>query len=291
MRRFFALLLGLSLVAPSLSFAQTIAKPSLWHVRGAHADVYLLGSVHILPPGVQWRSAPIQGAISRADVFVFEVPQDEKSLARLQVMIAAKGMLPPGQNLRTLLSKSAQADFDAVLASSGLAPSAVERSRPWLAGLQLLFAEIARHKFSVENGVDAQLVAHAMKAGKPLRYLETVEQQFAVLAPEDRKLEMEQFEAGLKDLKDIAAQVQPMVDAWAAGDQKKLDRLINGDLDRFPAARKALLDDRNRAWLPQITAMLKEKGTFLVTVGAGHLTGPRGLPALLRKAGHKVEGP
>jgi uncharacterized protein YbaP (TraB family) len=291
MRRFLALLLGLSLLSPSLSLAQTVARPSLWHVRGAKADVYLLGSVHILPPGVQWRSAPIQGAITRADVFVFEVPQDEKSLARLQVMIAAKGMLPPGQTLRALLSKSARADFDAVLASSGLAPSAVERSRPWLAGLQLLFAEIARHKFAVENGVDSQLAAEAVKAGKPLRYLETVEQQFAVLAPEDRRLEMEQFEAGLKDLKDIASQVQPMVDAWAAGDQKRLDRLVNGDLDRFPAARKALLDDRNRAWLPQITAMLKEKGTFLVTVGAGHLTGPQGLPALLRKAGHKVDGP
>ncbi len=190
-----------------------------------------------------------------------------------------------------MLSSSARADFDAVLASSGLAPSAVERSRPWLAGLQLLFAQIAKHNFAVENGVDSQLAAHAMKAGRPLRYLESVEQQFAVLAPDDHALEMEQFEAGLKDLRDIAGQVQPMVDAWAAGDQKTLDRLINGDLDRFPAARKALLDDRNRAWLPQITAMLKEKGTFLVTVGAGHLTGATGLPTLLRKAGYKVQGP
>lgn len=291
MNKLFALLLTAFLLTPTLSSAQTVARPSLWHVRGAQADVYLLGSVHILPPGVQWRSKPIRDAIARADVFVFEVPQDAKALARLQEMIAARGTLPPGQNLRDLLSQSARADFDAVLVSSGLAPSAVERSRPWLAGLQLLFAQIAKHNFAVENGVDSQLAAQAMKAGKPLRYLETVEQQFAVLAPEDRALEMEQFEAGLKDLMDIAGQVQPMVDAWAAGDQKTLDRLVNGDLDSFPAARKALLDDRNRAWLPQITAMLKEKGTFLVTVGAGHLTGPQGLPALLRKAGHKVAGP
>ena len=46
MRRFFALLLGLVLLSPTLSFAQTVARPSLWHVRGANADVYLLGSVH-----------------------------------------------------------------------------------------------------------------------------------------------------------------------------------------------------------------------------------------------------
>ncbi len=28
---------------------------------------------------------------------------------------------------------------------------------------------------------------------------------------------------------------------------KALDEMINGELDQFPAARKALLDDRNQA--------------------------------------------
>jgi uncharacterized protein YbaP (TraB family) len=37
--------------------------------------------------------------------------------------------------------------------------------------------------------------------------------------------------------------------------------------------------------------MLKEKHVFFITVGAGHLTGPTGVPALLRKDGFKVEGP
>ena len=291
MRRIFALFAGFLLLVPVAATAQTIARPSLWHVQGRQGDVYLLGSVHILPPDVQWRSPPIQDAIARADVFAFEVPQDKKSQAQVQALIAAKGYLPPGQSLRPLLKKSAQADFDAVLASSGLAPSAVENTRPWLAGLQLLFAQIAKLKFAVENGVDSQLIAEAERAGKPLRYLETIEQQFALLAPDDRALEMEEFEAGLKDLKDIGGEIQPMVNAWSKGDQKTLDRLINGDLDRFPKARKALLDDRNKAWVPQIAAMLKEKQTVMVTVGAGHLTGPKGLPALLRKAGYKVSGP
>ena len=52
-----------------------------------------------------------------------------------------------------------------------------------------------------------------------------------------------------------------------------------------------LLDDRNQRWVPQIEAMLKEKHIFFITVGAGHLTGPKGVPALLRKAGYKVTGP
>ena len=102
---------------------------------------------------------------------------------------------------------------------------------------------------------------------------------------------MEEFESGLKDLRDVSAEIQPMVDAWGTGDQEKLGVLVNGDLDEFPAARKALLEDRNARWLPQIEAMLGETHTFFITVGAGHLIGPQGVPALLRKAGYKVTGP
>jgi uncharacterized protein YbaP (TraB family) len=139
--------------------------------------------------------------------------------------------------------------------------------------------------------VDSVLMAEADKNHKDMRYLETITEQFALLAPDDRKLEIEEFESGLKDLRDIAGDIEPMVKAWSVGDQARLDKLINGDLDEFPQARKMLLDDRNRRWVPKIQAMLKEKHVFFVTVGAGHLTGASGLPALLRRAGYKVTGP
>ena len=289
MKKLLALLFVVFLFTPV--HADTVATPALWHVRGQGGDVYLLGSVHILPPDVQWRSPAIRAALGRADIFVFEVPQDEKTITQLQQLIAAKGYLPNGQSLRQQVRPSLRADYDAALAASGLPAAAVDRMRPWLAGLQIMFAQIAKQKFSADNGVDKQLAAQAAKIGKPIRYLETIEEQFALLAPDDRALEMEEFEAGLKDLRDVVAKVQPLVDVWSKGDVKALDEMINGELDQFPAARKALLDDRNQAWLPKIRAMLGEKRTFFVAVGAGHLTGPKGLPALLRRAGYQVEGP
>lgn len=287
-KRILPLVLGLLLAAPAA--AKTVT-PSLWHVKGPQGDVYLLGSIHILPPGVQWRSPAITAATARSDVFVFEVPTDAKAVQHLQGLVAANGSLPQGESLRASLHPEAQGDFDAAVTASGLQPAAIDHERPWLAGLQMMFTQIAQKGFDRDNGVDTQLLADANKAGKQTRYLETIDQQFALLAPEDRKLELEEFESGLKDLRDVTAEIQPMVDAWGAGDQEKLGVLVNGDLDEFPAARKALLDDRNTRWLPQIEAMLGEKHTFFITVGAGHLIGPQGVPALLRKAGYKVIGP
>ena len=54
-----------------------------------------------------------------------------------------------------------------------------------------------------------------------------------------------------------------------SGDTKALDELVNGEFKDEPEARKALLEDRNRAWVPKLEAMLNEKKVFFVTVGAG----------------------
>ena len=276
---------------PAIAALQAHASPSLWHIKGEQGEVYLLGSVHVLPPSLDWRTQAISQALARSDVLVFEVPQDPAAIAELDALIRAKGFLPEDQSLRAQLHPAARPDYDAAVKASGLAPAMVDRERPWLAGLQLMFAQIAKLKFSVGSGVDVVLMAEADKNRKQMRYLETIAEQFALLAPEDRKLEVQEFESGLKDLRDVAAGIEPMVKAWSVGDQAGLDKLINGDLDEFPDARKTLLDDRNRRWVPKIEAMLKEKRVFFVTVGAGHLTGPAGLPALLRKAGYRVDGP
>ncbi len=296
-----ALLLALGLLAgvPGTALPQTqmglssgrAASPSLWHVKGEQGQVYLFGSVHVLPPEVKWRMARIQIALERSDVFVFEVPEDAGAVAQLRGLIQTQGYLPAGQTLRGQLHPAALPDYDAALKNSGLDAGAVEHERPWLAGIQMMFAEMAKLSFAAGNGVDTILMAEALKKHREVRYLETIADQFALLAPDDRTLEVQEFEAGLKDLRDVAGGIEPMVRAWSNGDQAKLDELINGDLDEFPQARKQLLDDRNKRWVPQIEAMLKEKHTFFITVGAGHLTGPQGVPALLRKAGYTVEGP
>jgi uncharacterized protein YbaP (TraB family) len=286
----FSITASAQMVRPSLP-SGTMAHPALWHIQGEAGQVYLLGAVHVLPSNMMWHTPPIMVATSRADVFVFEVPEDASAVSELHELIQKNGFLPPDQKLRGLLHEKFRDDYDAAVTSSGLDAASVERERPWLAGIQLMFAQISKLHYASSNGVDSVLMESAMRNHKSVRYFETIADQFALLAPDDRALELEEFESGLADLRDVSAGIRPMVTAWANGDQVKLDELINGDLDQFPKARKLLLDDRNLRWVPQIEAMLKEKHIFFITVGAGHLTGPRGVPALLRKAGYKVDGP
>jgi uncharacterized protein YbaP (TraB family) len=82
-----------------------------------------------------------------------------------------------------------------------------------------------------------------------------------------------------------------MVDAWGAGDAKSVGRLMNKSLDTEPGARKLLIDDRNHNWIKILDEVLAKPGVVFVTVGTGHLVGPGGVPALLRKQGYIVDGP
>ena len=64
---------------------------------------------------------------------------------------------------------------------------------------------------------------------------------------------------------------------------------MNKGLSTTPGAMKLLIDDRNARWAKRLDTMLAESHTYFITVGAGHLGGPHGLPALLKTHGYKVE--
>ncbi|MEK8034250.1 TraB/GumN family protein [Ideonella sp. DXS29W] len=51
---------------------------------------------------------------------------------------------------------------------------------------------------------------------------------------------------------------------------------------------RKMLADRNEAWVPRLLKYL-EDGDAVISVGVAHLSGPNGLPALLRRAGMRVE--
>jgi uncharacterized protein YbaP (TraB family) len=79
-----------------------------------------------------------------------------------------------------------------------------------------------------------------------------------------------------------------MTAAWSRGDVDALAKIVNEDVDRVPAARKALLTDRNRRWSAWVEQRLNRPGTVLMAVGAGHLAGDDGVPAMLAAEGYKV---
>ena len=276
--------------APVPVYAQMPAHPALWTVHGPKGTAYLFGSVHILPPQVDWHTKEIDAAIARADTFVFEIAIDGTTQAKLQNYIRQHAMLPKGQHLRDMLAPDARADFDKAVAGLAVAPQSLDRLRPWFAALTIDMIDLGKQHYSPQAGIEMQLQSHEAK-DKPVIGLETVEQQLGFLAPKDPKLELQAFEAELRSTAHEHEEIGPLLDAWMQGDTKELARLTFADMKKYPQAQKILIDDRNKVWVKQISALLNEDKVYFITVGAAHLVGPRGVPALLRAKGLAVDGP
>ncbi len=277
---------------PRAELSQIPADPALWTVHGPKGTATLFGSIHILPPNMQWRTARVDAAMKTADIFVFEIPMDDTTKAEVVYFIQKNGTLPPGTTLTSLLNDKARADYAAALALSHMPPENLENKRPWLAMLVLDVGYIMQQHLSPDAGVDRQVYAAAQTlGGKSFRAFETPEQQFRLFMPKNQKLEIAEFDVALKEMRDDKESMGDLIDAWSHGDETKLDRLMRKSVAGHPDVEKALFEDRNRAWTAQSQKMLGEPHNYFITVGAGHLAGPRGVPALLRAKGYKVEGP
>ena len=75
-----------------------------------------------------------------------------------------------------------------------------------------------------------------------------------------------------------------MCDYWKTGDYESFEAFLQKDVESNPS----IYGDRNKKWLPTITAAMKERPTLFV-FGSGHLPGPQGVVNLLREAGYTVE--
>jgi uncharacterized protein YbaP (TraB family) len=79
--------------------------------------------------------------------------------------------------------------------------------------------------------------------------------------------------------------LEAMVGAWKRGDLQALDGLMLEEFGPFPELRTSLVVDRNRRWVEQILPLLDDEQDYLIVVGALHLVGPDGVPALLLQRG------
>lgn len=271
--------------------ARIMANPAVWIVRGDNATAYLFGSIHLLPTNVEWRTARVVAAMAESDTFVFEAPLDETGTLATSEFIREHGRLPDDLTLPSMLDAKTLEDYRKALAVTHVAPESLAHLRPWLAALILEVAFIRAEHYSPESGVDRQVFAIAKQEKRAIRYFETINRQLSLLMPQNSRLELSEFDTVLKEFESQPNEIGPLVDAWSHGDETRLGKLLNADLGGEPGAKKTLIDDRNKAWVGELTAMLAEHHTYFITVGAGHLAGPKGVPALLRARGFSVEGP
>lgn len=292
MRALFASLLTVAALALASCTPAAAPNPALWRIADADSEIWIFGSVHVLPPNLRWRSERVNAAFAAAEEFVTETDAGPNAPANYQALAARYGSLPEGETLWTRLTLEDSERLQRIARENDIDPAALSRLRPWLAALQLSYAALARAGQRADAGVEAVLHAEARASGKRLSFLETPEEQVRVLADLAPADEAHFLSLTLDEIEQGTAGANEMDSAWSRGDIAELERQLNAQWrETGPAIHSAVIVNRNRNWADQLAARLEGEGTLFIAVGAAHLLGDDSLIALLRARGIEVEGP
>lgn len=283
--------LGVALVSVLLLWAPVAGqggKNFLWKVEGEGAVAYLLGSLHVLTPEWYPLSAAINQAFADSRTLVEELDLDESNDPTLMMAALSRAMLTDGKTLDQLVAPEVYAELTRRAEKTGLPMIALQRMKPWLAAITLMAPTLQAAGFKPELGVDRHFFDRAKALGMKRQPLETLAYQldrFDQLSP---RLQEDLLKTTMEDLDTTVTGVKEMAQAWSVGNVAAIEKLALAALQESPELYKRLLVERNVNWVPHVETCLKQKAGCFVVVGAAHLVGPDGLPALLTQKGYKV---
>jgi uncharacterized protein YbaP (TraB family) len=264
------------------------AAPALWVVRDGDSEIYLFGTLHALDPAAHWRTPAYDAAYARAATVWFEADLDRADPAAVGQILNRWGV----DAARPLSQKLAPAELDALSRQVDL--RRIDHLRPWAAALMLSMQPVLAKGASVEAGADLTMTRDARVQAKRIRTFETLEDQARMFAGLPEPVEVQYLNDVVRERtrpSRVAFRTPGSLEqAWLAGDLARLGPELVGEMrEQSPAFYDAVLRRRNLAWADALTGEMAASGVELVNVGALHMVGADGLPALMKARGFTVE--
>lgn len=258
--------------------------PLLYEIVSADGatEGWMLGTIHLLPDGVAWRTEAIDEVVDQADLLMVEIAdlEDRNAIAKLFVELGTTHGLP---DITQRVPRSERTALLDLIKRSGLTPDAFSAIETWAAALMLAQGNAIG---SAENGVDKAILNDFR--GRDVREFEGAALQLSIfdrLAEEDQRALLS---ATIAEPETAREDAQKLLTAWLTGDADTIEELTETGAMEDPEVRDALLVDRNTLWIRKLIPVLRTPDKPLIAVGAAHLVGPDGLPALLEARGYTV---
>lgn len=265
---------------------QAVAAPAMWRVSDGDSQVFLFGTLHALKPSQPWRTPLYDAVLARAGTVWFEADLQSGDPDTIRLLVQRYGFDPD----RPLSRKLAPSDLGALARQTDLAR--VDHLRPWAAALMLSMQPALAKGASVDKGADLTITRAARAESKRIRAFETLEDQARMFASLPEASEVRYLTAVVRERSRgprlrLPFKPATLEEAWLSG---ALGPAQIADMrSENPALYQAFLKRRNEAWAETLAAEMAGSGVELVNVGAFHLIGSDGLPALLAARGFKVE--
>jgi uncharacterized protein YbaP (TraB family) len=257
-------------------------RPALWEVTGPQgAKGWLFGTVHSLPGNYDWQTPAIEKAAAAAGELVLELGKDEDETAiatAFTQLSRSPGHPPLGQRV----PQASRATLLEWMDKAGIADAQSGEIETWAASLMIAHAIDGEKGDGVEDGL------LKLASGKPVVELEGARAQLGIFDGLPEQDQRDLLLAVLAEAGEGKDKADKLAREWRRGNMKALEAETHRGLLADPELRQALLLGRNNLWASRIDARLRAGQHPFVAVGAAHMAGPDGLPALLAAKGWTV---
>jgi uncharacterized protein YbaP (TraB family) len=273
---------------------------NFWTATRGKEVVHLAGTYHLDDPrhdGLMDRLAPV---IAAADTVLVEAgPDEEAALTDRMTRDPSVLFITEGP---TLLEQMAPADWQRVVRAmeARQVPSFMAaKFQPWYLTIMLSIPPCALEDMASPNGLDHRVMSAAAAAGVPVRALEPYDTLFSVFGAMSGLDQIEMILTSLAMEPRAEDFGVTMADLYFRGENRLIWELMLAEALKLPGytpdrvasefalMEEALMNSRNRAWIPVIEAAAAE-GPVLAAFGALHLPGEDGVLNLLAGQGWTI---
>lgn len=270
----------------------------LWRIEAPGVPAsHLFGTMHSPDPRVLALPGAAARAFAAADTLVIELRTTGDAGAAAAQALFQSMLLDDDRSLSAMLGERPFAVIAEGLAKKGLPAAIVDKLRPW--GAYLMLMAPPRGEDSEAMVLDQRLETEALRGGKTVAALETLDEQVAVFAGM-AEADMVRLLLAIIETAAEAGGLAPYIDDFL---EAVTGHYLDGDLaailalsrTQLPGGDAALaerlmtrmIDDRNHRFADRLNDALRKGGAF-IAVGALHLPGETGLVALLESRGFTV---
>ncbi len=264
------------------------AGSPVWKVSRGDRHFYLGGTIHILGEADYPLPRAFDVAYGKSDTLVFETDIKKSRNPKFTEAFMEKMVYSDNRTLKKLLTPDTFRALTIFAADRDVPVDALNHFKPGLVLVSLTLLEVER--LGVAGiGVDEFFFSKAVKDGKIIHHLESLEEQISFFENMGQGNEDELIAYIIKDLETLPGQLPVIKSAWKTGDIPGLDRAILAPLKKdFPELYQSLFINRNQKWMPKIQKMAATPEVEFILVGAAHLAGEQGLLRLLKTRGFTI---
>lgn len=301
----FSLRRVLQIVLLCLLSTQIADAQLLWKIsKKGQSDSYILGSHHLIPSDFIKNIKGVEEAYTNATALVGEINMAEANTSGVAMGLA---MLAPADSLlKDLMSTEEYAqllDFYREYPNEAINENMINLFKPQAVSMfiSLSIGLKVNNELFPDNqstlGIDLVFENRAITDKKNTYGLESMEQQLDLLinstSIEEGAHELTELincfsqdkEAALKEAKEVIKlylneDVEALLELTKNPKTVTCSKMNDGEL-------KAMLDDRNKDWIPKLDDFMKSESCFIV-VGALHLPGKNGVLQLLSQQGYTI---